>query len=52
MVFLLTLLYQESNLYTADYSISDADLILLVLAALAVILCVVLFWWIRRRNRV
>jgi membrane protein DedA with SNARE-associated domain len=48
----LSLLYQESELYTADYiSISDTGLILLVLAALAVILLVVVYWWIRRRNK-
>jgi hypothetical protein len=47
----LSLLYQESNLYTADYSLSEEDWGVLVLAALAVILFSALFWRIRRRNR-
>ena len=48
----LSLLYQESEWYTADYiSRSEAVLILRVWAALAAILFVVYFWWIRRRNK-
>jgi uncharacterized iron-regulated membrane protein len=48
----LSLLYQESELYTADYiSRSDAVFILRVLAALVGILFVVYLWWLRRRRR-
>ena len=48
----LNLLYQEPGWYTADYiSRSEAALILRGLAALAVILFVVFYWRVRRRNR-
>src|SRR5262245_27421500 len=48
----LSLLYQESEWYTADYvSRSEAVLVLRVLAALAGILFIVYLWWFRRRRR-
>lgn len=47
----LSLPYQESELYTADYWTPESIAILVGLAALAVILIVVYFWWTRRRNR-
>jgi hypothetical protein len=50
MTFFLSLLYQERELYTADYWSPEATLVLLGLVTLAVIIFAVCFWWIRRRN--